>query len=57
MGKIKHPSTKKALSKANSKTKWAPFWAVLKVFGKTRRVHPSRITDEKRSWRRGKIKI
>ena len=40
------------LSKHGRHTKWAPFWAVIKTFGKTRRVHPSRITHVKRSWRR-----
>ncbi len=45
------------LSKANNRTKWAPVWAVLKKFGKGKRVHPSSMTKIKRSWRRTKLKI
>jgi hypothetical protein len=26
-------------------TKWAPFWAVIRRFGKGKRMHPSRIED------------
>lgn len=55
MARYKHPAKKKRLGKAASQTKWAPFWAVMKKFGKGRRVHPSRITHVKRSWRRTKI--
>lgn len=56
MARFKHLSKKKRLAKAGKQTKWAPFWAVLKKFGKGRRVHPSRITAVKRNWRRSKIK-
>ena len=45
------------LSKANKKTKWAPVWAVLKKFGRGKRVHPSSITAHRRHWRRTKLKI
>jgi len=38
-------------------TKWAPFWAVIKIFGKGKRVHPSEITATRRSWKRTKLKI
>ncbi len=45
------------LSKAGRKTKWAPVWAVLKKFGSGKRVHPSTLTNTRRSWRRTKLKI
>jgi ribosomal protein L39E len=45
------------LSKANKKTKWAPAWIILKKFGAGKRVHPSRVTSVRRSWRRTKLKI
>ena len=38
-------------------TKWAPFWAVVKKYGKGKRVHPSFMTRTKRSWRRTKLHI
>lgn len=39
------------------RTKWAPFWAVVKKYGKGKRVHPSYMTRIRRSWRRTKLKI
>jgi len=45
------------LSKQGKKTKWAPFWTVLRKFGVGKRVHPSRMTRVRRSWRRTKLKI
>ncbi len=39
------------------RTKWAPFWAVLKKFGKGKRVHPSAMTRMKRNWRQTKLKL
>jgi len=56
MATFKHPAKKKRLIKAGKQTKWAPFWTVFKVYGKGKRVHPSRHTHVKRSWRRNKIK-
>ncbi|MFA4960588.1 MAG: hypothetical protein WC548_02890 [Candidatus Pacearchaeota archaeon] len=50
-------SRKRHLQKAKSQTKWAPFWTVLKKFGKGKRVHPSAITHVKRNWRRSNLKI
>ncbi|MEK6938665.1 MAG: 50S ribosomal protein L39e [Nanoarchaeota archaeon] len=47
---------KKRLIKLSKQTKWAPFWTVFKVYGKGKRVHPSRHTHVKRSWRRNKTK-
>lgn len=39
------------------KTKWAPFWAVIRKYGMGKRVHPSQITKQKRHWRKTKLKI
>ena len=39
------------------RTKWAPFWCVVKKYGKGKRVHPSAMTNQKRSWRRTKLRI
>jgi len=45
------------LMKQNKRTKWAPFWAVLRKYGMGKRVHPSRITKRRRNWRQTKLKI
>lgn len=50
-------SKKRHLDRAKRQTKWAPFWTVLKKFGKGKRIHPSRITHVKRSWLRSNLKI
>lgn len=39
------------------RTKWAPFWAVIRAFGKGKRAHPSQLTAVRRSWRRTKLRI
>ncbi len=39
------------------RTKWAPFWAVIKRFGAGKRKHPSELTATRRHWRRTKLKI
>lgn len=39
------------------RTKWAPFWAVMRKFGKGKRAHPSQITKHRRHWRQTKLKI
>ena len=44
------------LIKLGRQTRWAPFWTVLKIYGKTRKVHPGRHTVVKRHWRRTKTK-
>ena len=54
---IKNPQKKASLAKAARHTRWAPVWAVLKKFGKGKRVHPSAMTRHKRSWRRTKLHI
>ncbi len=51
MSKIK-TAKKKRLAKLGRQTKWAPVWIIPKIFGVTKRVHPSRFTKIKRSWRR-----
>ncbi|MAG38380.1 hypothetical protein CMI45_03275 [Candidatus Pacearchaeota archaeon] len=53
----RHFQKKIKLGKANRRTKWAPFWIVLKKFGQGKRVHPSSITKQRRHWRRTKLKI
>ena len=50
-------SRKRHFDKAQAQTKWAPFWTVLKKFGKGKKVHPSAITHVKRHWRRSNLKI
>jgi len=45
------------LGKQNRRTKWAPFWAVIRKFGLRKKVHPSQITKIRRHWRRTKLKI
>jgi hypothetical protein len=52
-----HSSKKRHLDKVGKQTKWAPFWTVLKKWGKGKKVHPSRHTHVKRSWRIRKLKI
>jgi len=44
-------------AKHGRRTKWAPFWAVVKKYGKGKRVHPSFMTRIKRNWRRNKLRI
>ena len=39
------------------RVKWAPFWTVLKKYGKGKRVHPSQMTRIRRNWRTTKLKI
>ena len=56
MGSNKTSGKKKRLIKAKKTTKWAPFWAIPKVFGVGRKIHPSRITKKKRNWKRNKIR-
>jgi ribosomal protein L39E len=57
MARNKHISRKKRLAKANKRAVPAPFWAILRVFGK-RRVYRWRLNpQEKRRWRTTKLKI
>jgi ribosomal protein L39E len=45
------------LAVQNRRTKWAPFWAVIRRFGKGKSVHPSQMTARRRHWRQTKLKI
>ncbi|MEK6926286.1 MAG: hypothetical protein AABW50_03335 [Nanoarchaeota archaeon] len=54
---IKNQQRKIKLEKQARRAKWAPVWAVLRKFGKGKRVHPSAITRHRRSWRRTKLHI
>ncbi len=54
---IKNKLKKERLAVKGRQTKWAPVWAVLKKFGMGKRVHPSVLTKNRRSWRRTKLKI
>jgi len=45
------------LGKRTRRTKWAPFWAVIRKHGQGKRVHPSQMTKQRRHWRRTKLKI
>jgi ribosomal protein L39E len=54
---IKNKQKKSKLAVKGRQTKWAPVWAVLRKFGKGKRVHPSHMTKHKRSWRRTKLNI
>ena len=53
----KNVSKKIKLSVHGRRTKWAPFWVVMKKYGRGKRVHPSQMTRIKRHWRRKKLKI
>ncbi len=54
---IKNNSKKTKLAVHGRRTKWAPVWAVLKKFGPGKRVHPSTMTKQRRSWRRTKLHV
>lgn len=56
MARYKTGPKKSRLAKQGKHTKWAPFWLIPKVYGKGKRVHPSRLTRLKRNWRRDSIK-
>lgn len=53
----KHFQKKIKLAKHGRRTKWAPFWAVVKKYGAGKRVHPSAMTRTKRNWRTNKLRI
>jgi ribosomal protein L39E len=54
---IKNFQKKVKLATYGRRTKWAPVWAVLKKFGIGKRVHPSVMTKQRRSWRRTKLHV
>ena len=53
----RHFQKKIKLGVQTRRTKWAPFWSVLRKFGLGKKVHPSEITQQRRHWRRTKLKI
>ena len=53
----RHYQKKIKLAVHERRTKWAPFWIVLKKFGPGKKIHPSEITKQRRHWRRTKLKI
>ena len=56
--KLKQRYQKKIkLAKQGKRTKWAPFWTVIKKYGQGKRVHPSQMTRVRRHWTRTKLKI
>ena len=57
MARYKSLAKKRKLIKAGRRTKWAPFWTSLKKYGKGKKIHPSRHTIIKRSWKKTKLKI
>ena len=57
MARFTQLARKLRLAKLGKQTKWAPFWTVPKIYGKSRRVHPGRHTSVKRNWRRSRSKI
>ncbi|MEM4268155.1 MAG: 50S ribosomal protein L39e [Candidatus Woesearchaeota archaeon] len=57
MTRYKHPAKKKRLAKRGRQRRWAPYWTIPKIFGKGRRIHPSRHTRIKRNWRRTKLRV
>jgi ribosomal protein L39E len=54
---IKYEGKKEKLVKKGRQAKWAPFWAVLKKYGVGKKVHPSAMTHNRRSWRRTKLHV
>ncbi|MEX0920193.1 MAG: hypothetical protein WDZ69_01255 [Candidatus Pacearchaeota archaeon] len=54
---IKNKDKKSRLSKKGKQTKWAPVWAVLRKYGVGKKVHPSAMTQNRRSWKRTKLHI
>ena len=54
---IKNQEKKIKLSKKARQSKWAPAWIILKRYGIGKKIHPSSITRNRRSWRRTKLHI
>ena len=54
---IKNHAKKIKLMKKNRQTKWAPVWVILRKYGPGKRIHPSAVTRNRRSWRRTKLNI
>ncbi|MEK6891219.1 MAG: hypothetical protein AABX03_03710 [Nanoarchaeota archaeon] len=45
------------LAKHGGRTKWAPFWVIVRKYGSGKRVHPSATTRIRRNWRTRKLHI
>lgn len=54
---FKNKQKKEKLTVKARQAKWAPVWAVLRKYGPGKRVHPSVMTKNRRSWRRTKLHI
>ena len=54
---IKNQDKKIKLARKARQTKWAPIWAVLKKYGRGKKIHASVLTRHRRSWRRTKLHI
>ncbi len=54
---IKNQQKKITLAKKARKTRWAPVWVILKKFEAGKRIHPSAITRNRRTWRRTTLHI
>ena len=54
---FKHQERKIKLAVHGRRTGWAPIWAVLKKYGKGKKVHPAQMTRHRRSWKRTKLHI
>ncbi|MEM4605774.1 MAG: hypothetical protein QW103_01925 [Candidatus Pacearchaeota archaeon] len=50
-------SKKIHLEKFARQTKWAPFWAIVRKFGKGKKIHPAEITHIKRNWKIRKLNL
>ncbi|MFH1249149.1 MAG: hypothetical protein V1660_03285 [archaeon] len=57
MATNRETSRKIRLGTYTKRTKWAPFWTVIKAFGKGKRIHPARLTAVKRHWTRTKLNV
>lgn len=55
--KKKKQQRKIKFAKYARRTKWAPFWTVIRKYGMGKRVHPSNMTRTRRNWRQTKLKI
>ncbi len=54
---IKNQQKKVTLAVKGRQTKWAPFWAVLKKYGRPVPGGAQRMTHVRRSWRRTKLHV
>ena len=57
MARNKPRAKKLRLAKKGKQTKWAPLWIIPKSNRGLKRIHPSRYTTIKRSWRPTKTRV